>query len=231
MEVLNISSTIGGLTGDLSDISGMVDLTRLNVSSVHITGDLSDLSAMTKVTTLVLSSPLITGDISSLSAMLDMWSFEIGGCVQVTGDVALFNTFPDILGIDIRWTHMYGDLKDIADINTMSVYSYGDTMLTVTGRFANPILLYCYCFDMGWDSTEVNQVLHDYRLLADEDSLVPTTIYYIKLGKYRDGTGEEVNPEPTAPNAAPGVLGLADIAAILAWNAANGGRVRVYYNP
>jgi hypothetical protein len=42
---------------------------------------------------------------------------------------------------------------------------------------------------------------------------------------------EEVNPEPTAPNAAPGVLGLADIAAILAWNAANGGRVRVYYNP
>ena len=54
------------ITGQLSDIAGLTNLTTLSLSSPNITGQLSDIAGLTNLTTLSLSSPNITGQLSDM---------------------------------------------------------------------------------------------------------------------------------------------------------------------
>lgn len=77
-----------GVTGDISSLSSMTQLTSLSIISTNITGDISSLSSMSQLISIILSDNTgVTGDISSLSSMSQLTSLNLAG-TSVTGDIS-----------------------------------------------------------------------------------------------------------------------------------------------
>ena len=91
MNFFLITSSYYGLTGDLSNLSHLTNLTQLNLfEAFNITGDISSIAGMTNLTVLDLGSCRnVTGDTSSIAALHPnnggkLGSLNISG-TQVTG--------------------------------------------------------------------------------------------------------------------------------------------------
>ena len=103
------------ITGQLSDIAGMTNLTTLSLPSPNITGQLSDIAGMTNLTTLSLPSPNITGQLSDIAGLTNLTTLYLSS-PNITGQLSDMDKFPNLtnciqMGININ----IGDFAKLPD--------------------------------------------------------------------------------------------------------------------
>lgn len=193
------------LTGDLSIFESMSStLEFVNVGgNVLIIGDIKIFKNHDINTINVGGCPLITGDVIVFSGM-NITDPQIND-TEIYGDIAVFGPMTNMYGLNCINTALIGDLKDLATCCTAqgSLQANYCPGLTVTDRFLRITAIWCWCRGMGWSSDEVDQILHDYKLLSDDPGLDPDRDYNIRL--------DNIGALPGNENAAPSDTGYADI--------------------
>eukprot|EP01043_Picozoa_sp_COSAG02_P072550 COSAG02_NODE_13715_length_1357_cov_3.469793_1_plen_192_part_01 len=117
---LDLDSTY--VTGDLSAVSGLTELSSLDLHSrMHgdITGDLSAVSGLTELSSLSLYSTAVTGDLSAVSGLTELRVLDLGW-TAVTGDLSAVSGLTELSSLDLHCTAVTGDLSAVSGLTELS---------------------------------------------------------------------------------------------------------------
>ncbi|WP_419022382.1 leucine-rich repeat domain-containing protein [Emergencia sp.] len=116
LQNLDLSST--GVSGNLSQLSGLTDLMILDLWSTKVSGDLSSLSNLTKMKKLNLSAnDNLTGDLVDLENMKVLEELNIGS-KQITGKLSDIKNHQNLKKLTMDHTQLTGALSDLSDLDS-----------------------------------------------------------------------------------------------------------------
>ena len=113
------------LTGDISALSGLTELTNISLYSTQVTGDISALQNLTELTNIGLDSTQVTGDISALQNLTELTNISLDS-TQVTGDISALQNLTELTNISLYSTQVTGDisaLQNLTALTTIRLYS------------------------------------------------------------------------------------------------------------
>lgn len=203
MTHIGLNGFLGGMCGDASHLSNMTDMNFIALASAYIVLDMSDVEDMVNMLNFNVED-YGSGNMTGNTACVVNWThkqyFECAG-TYIEVDIAHFANEDDLRVINCHHTSAVGDLADLSTCpNLIECQVHGCTGITVTDRFVNPGLRWTKCRDCDFNQTEIDQILHDWKLLVVDEAEPFTTNNYII---WLDGV-----------NAVPSATGLTDKAAI-----------------
>lgn len=134
LTILDMSSG-GGLTGTLSNLSGLVNLTQFNIKYDLTGGDLSNLpSSIILLNDGSQGLTTMSGNLSSLSSFTGLTNLSVYGTNTITGNIS---NLPQSLQsvVIIGNNTISGDIVNLSQTNLLSIFVYGNN--TITGDISD----------------------------------------------------------------------------------------------
>lgn len=119
-------------------ISGDIrELTRFNISNQDfVSGDISQLSGLLSMLTLQINNTSLTGDISAFSGLTDIHTIQ-AGFLNIQGNLSSLLELKSLRLIQMQNTDIEGDILNIADANDITNIQFQNT--NVSGDLGNLI--------------------------------------------------------------------------------------------
>ena len=108
-----------GLSGLLTDLSALTNLTILDLSYNQLSGRIPDLSALTNLRNLFLSDNQLTGSIPDLSTLTKLTSLDLG-FNQLTGSIPGLSSLTDLTSLALGSNQLSGPLPDLSALTSLT---------------------------------------------------------------------------------------------------------------
>ena len=118
-----------GLSGPISDLSALSNLTWLDLSGNQLTGSIPNLSVLTSLTGLDLGHNQLTGLIPDLSELINLWSLNVGAN-QLTGPIPDLSALTNLQGLNLDSNQLSGRFPDLSALTNLTWLLLGSNQLT-----------------------------------------------------------------------------------------------------
>lgn len=165
-------TSFAAINGDLSSISNLVNLKNFIISGPGtLTGNLTDLLGMTQLTGFNIGGSEVEGDIGVLSELTDLQAFEAEH-TPIMGDIGVFGELPNFKILKTTGTAVTGDIAGLAPmVDAWEIQIDECPGLTVSSWTGGKDNYWFFGNDNDWSESEVDAVIHGYKLLADAGEL------------------------------------------------------------
>ena len=116
------------ITGDISSLSSLTNLQKLNLWYTSISGDISSLSSLTNLQELNLQDTFVSGDISSLSSLTNLQKLNLR-YTSISGDISSLSLLTNLQELILFNTSVSGDISsfnNMIKLNTLKMGSQGN---------------------------------------------------------------------------------------------------------
>ena len=107
-------SDIKNVTGNISSLSELTNLTTLDIPNTSIIGNISNISNLVNLTTLVFTNTSITGDISNLSNLVNLTTLGINN-TSIIGDIKTLVKLTQLTELNASNCALSGTIESLAN--------------------------------------------------------------------------------------------------------------------
>ena len=112
------------LIGDISSLSLLTNLHKLNLRYTSISGDISSLSSLTNLQDLNLWDTSVSGDISSLSSLTNLQNLNLRN-TSVSGDISSLSSLTNLQELILFSTSISGDISSFNNMIKLKLLKMG----------------------------------------------------------------------------------------------------------
>ncbi|MDR1321884.1 MAG: cell wall-binding repeat-containing protein, partial [Gracilibacteraceae bacterium] len=124
-----IPAGTNGITGNLSDLTGLTKLTTVGLSGTAVAGNYTDLLPLSNLYHLNMYAGLGFGNISNIAALSNLCSIWLGG--ELEGDIAALAGRTDIVSLSLHSTRVYGDLSALSGLTSLITLDLTDLRINL----------------------------------------------------------------------------------------------------
>lgn len=124
LDTINVSNT--DVYGDISSISGLVNLTGFRVKNAKVYGDLAAVSNLLKLTVIDVSDANISGDLSAISNLSEL-SYVYMQNSRITGNLSAISNLSKLVRFQANNLDLVADISAITNLSEL-LYLYVDKL-------------------------------------------------------------------------------------------------------
>lgn len=120
-----------GLSGDLSDIAGLTNISFLGLTGTNITGHVTELAAFPNLDILGINNTAIQGTLAQLAASVPAsMRFLYMDATSISGDVSAISSLTSLRVIDLDGAPVTGNLSSFSGMTSMRELDISNTSIT-----------------------------------------------------------------------------------------------------
>ncbi len=127
--VVRLSLTVNGLSGSISDLSPLTNLTALELNNIELTGAIPDLSALTDLSVLTLHNNQLSGQIPDLGALSKLANLDLSDN-QLSGQIPDLSGLTSLTVLNLNENSLSGSFPDLSTLSKLVNLNLSDNQLS-----------------------------------------------------------------------------------------------------